>query len=377
MKGSIGFAKHVNRFYVRWYDNRTKKNVKIYRYKGIYLETRKLAEKLLSAMQGDVENGVFRLEKYTRNETDVVPYLRTWLASVKPTLTPATYKDYHNSIENHLRPFFERKGVCLHEIEYDTLMELLGSIERTGKGKANVMYCLHACLDYAWRSKRIAVMPPFPKKQAYQIVEPVIKWLPSERQEAIINAIPLEHQPIFWFLKYHLRRPSEACALLKEDFDGDTFTVRRGFSAKVAVERTKTGEVHQIPCVSEFMPWIQRELDKQRERGIISKFFFVHPDGKMQGKHYTSVTLNSLWRDACRATGESISLYSGLKHSTASQLINECGYSLSELQMATDHARYESVKKYGKVEVSAKKAILERLKKSGPFLDRKPKNNNE
>jgi hypothetical protein len=62
-------------------------------------------------------------------------------------------------------------------------------------------------------------MPPFPKKSDYQLVDPTIKWLSEKRQMEIINAIPEIHQPIFLWLKYHLRRPSEACALFVEDFD--------------------------------------------------------------------------------------------------------------------------------------------------------------
>jgi len=45
------------------------------------------------------------------------------------------------------------------------------------------------------------------------------------------------------------------------------------------------------------------------------------------------------------------------------------------VQMATDHARLESVKKYAKTEVSARKALLEKkivhLPNSGTFLARK------
>lgn len=40
--------------------------------------------------------------------------------------------------------------------------------------------------------------------------------------------------------------------------------------------------------------------------------------------------------------------------------MNEYGYSIDEVQIATDHARRESVKRYAKVEVSARKALLEK-----------------
>ncbi len=374
MKGSIGYAKNVKRYYLKWYYASEKKTIKIYKYKGQYLETKKLAEKLLATMQGDTENGVFLLEKYTRMECDIIPYLRDWLEAVKDTISPATYKDYKNSIEKHLVPFFQTKTLQLHEIQYDTLMQLLSTIKRSGKGKMNVMYCLHTCLDYAWKARRIPMVPPFPEKKMYNIVQPSIEWVSSDRQKKIIEAIPIEHQPIFWFLKYHLRRPGEAMALRKEDFKEGVFEIKRGFSARVNVERTKTGEIHLVPMVSEFAVYMDIEAEKQREHCIISPYLFIHPQGRLKGKHYTHTTLNDLWNTACAIVGETIGLYSGTKHSSCSQMINEYGYSIHEVQMATDHARLESVKKYAKVEVSARKALLERkvvhLTNSGTFLAR-------
>jgi hypothetical protein len=104
-------------------------------------------------MQADVENGTFRIEKYKGDQwTDVIPYLEVWLETIKATLSPATLKDYQNSIKNHLNPFFRENPVQLHEIQYDLLLKLLNFIQRSGKGKANVMYCLHRCLVFAWRS---------------------------------------------------------------------------------------------------------------------------------------------------------------------------------------------------------------------------------
>lgn len=383
-KGNVGFAKNVKRYYVAWYHEPERKTYKIWKYKGLHMERgkqgREMAKQLLSVMRGDYGNGIFRIEKFTKQDCEVIPYLRTWLESIQSTLTPATYKDYDNSIENHLVPFFETKTVQLHEIRLDTLMQLLGHVKRKGKGKKNVMYCLHACLDYAWRSGRIPAMPAFPKEKDYQIVESPIQWLPEARQIAVIGAIPLEHQPIFWWLKYHLRRPAEAMALLKEDFKDGMFTVHRGFSAKVAVDRTKTGEVHAVPMVSAFERYRGVEEQKQKNYGIISPYFFVHPRGKLSGKHYTHKTMNDLWKAACAKVGETIDMYSGLKHSTASQLINEYGYNIHDVQIAGDWARLESVKKYAKVEASARKAILEKkvVQLKGPLHDsaRNPENKN-
>ena len=214
MTGSIQYHKERKLYYVQWYDRGTKKTYKIYKYRGEYLYDIRLAEKLLACMQADVENGTFRIEKYKGDQwTDVIPYLEVWLETIKATLSPATLKDYQNSIKNHLTPYFQENPVQLHEIQYDVLLKLLNFISRSGKGKANVMYCLHRCLVYAWRSGRISAMPSFPERGDYNIVDPAIVWIPEDRQIKIIEAIPVIHQPIFWFLKYHLRRPSEAMAL--------------------------------------------------------------------------------------------------------------------------------------------------------------------
>jgi len=375
MKGKIGYAEHVDRYYVSWYYAQHSKTYKIYYYKGELLYDRRMAEKLLACMQSDVEKGVFRIEQYTKIPSAVISYLREWIETVKPTLSPATYKDYKNSIENHLIPFFEKHPIQLNEIKHDILVKLLNSIEREGKGAMNVMYCLHACLDFAWRSERIPGVPAFPKKKAYNIIEKPIEWLPEERQKAVLMAIPVEHQPIFWWMKYHLRRPCEAMSLQKEDFDGEKFIIHRSFSAKRLTERTKTGEIHYIPMVDEFIPYVEIEKEKQISHSIVSPFFFINPIGKKQGQHYTQTVLSYLWHRARKQVGESIALYKGLKHSSCSQLVNEHGYSIQEVQMATDHARLESVKKYAKVEVSARKALLEKkiikFKEAGTNLERK------
>ncbi len=299
-------------------------------------------------MQGDVENGVFRIEKYTeKGWTDVIPYFEKWLET-KAKKKPATYKGYRSYFKNWIRPFFERHPIQLHEIQLDTLDNLLESIKLTGKGKHNVMMCFHAFMDYAWRSRRVFEIPPFPKKEDYDIMEPTITWLPSDRQIAVIDSIPQEHQPIFWFLKYHLRRPAEACALHKVDYDliNKVFTIRRSISARKLVSTTKTHKAHIIPCHSKMIPLIDHLAQQPGD------FMFQNPRARKDGKRYTNESLNILWKQACKRVGERIDLYSGMKHSSCSQFVNEQGMALSDLQSITDHARMDSVEKYAKTEVS-------------------------
>ncbi len=370
MSGSI--QKYSGSYYVSWYNKETKKMVKIYRYKGEKMYHKKTAQKLLAIMQSDVENGVFFLDKFTKKEfSDVIPFIDTWIKNIKGSLSPATYKGYQSYIKNHIKPYFNKfNQLTLPDIQLNILRDFKNSIDLAPKSILNVMYCMHAILDEAKRSRRILHMPSFPKKKEYQLIKKPILWLPESRQLSLLEQIPEEHQPIFYFLKYHLRRPAEACALQKEDFTDDVFTISRSISARKIVNKTKTGEIHTIPMHPDFEMFLEIEKKKHIQYGVISQFFFINPGAKKAGKRYTNESLNTIWRAACKKAGEDIDLYSGLKHSSCSQYINEKGLSESELQIITDHARIESVRSYAKTEVKRKKELM---MKNIFNLDRKKK----
>lgn len=363
MKGSIQQHSKYKYYYVAWPDNGKIQTVS--RYKGFLcrdgeiagMTGKQMAERLLSLMRADVENGTFRIEKWKGDTpSDIIPYLWKWYEEDGDSWSPATKKDYKSSIKNHLTPWFTKHPHQLHELQYDVLCQLLKDINRTGKGKKNVIYCLRRCLVHAFKSNRIPVMPIFPEEKKYNIVNPIIKWLPEERQIKVIKAIPEQHQPIFWWLKYHLRRPSEAMALHRCDYDKDqnAFIIRRTFSNNELVEYTKTKKQHLIPCHSEF----KKIMEKMPIR-IDSKYFFVNPKGQLEGSHYCLETMNKIWHKACKQTGEDINMYSGLKHSSCSQYINEKHYSIDQVQMLTDHAQRESVKRYASLQLDEKRRLME------------------
>ncbi len=381
MKGTIYYQKDRNRYAVSFYIAGRKSPVKVTRYKGEFMYHKAIANKCLAMIQNDWEQAQegltrFRIEKYTgKGWTDVIEYFEEWL-STKEKKKPATYKGYKSYFKIWIKPFFKKHPVMLHEIQLDTLDKMLDSIKLSGKGKYNVMNCFHAFMDYAWRARRIPEVPPFPKKEDYELVEPTIVWLPEDRQVKVINAIPERDQPIFWWLKYHLRRPSEACSIRRTDYDefNQVFIVRRSVSARTLVDTTKTEAEHCIPCHSEFLPHMERLLrpvkrvvfkdqrgnDRFLKDEQDSPFLFVNPLARKNGRRYTGESLNRIWKAACEKAGEDIDLYSGLKHSSCSQYVNEKGLSVSDLKEITDHARMESVRKYAKVSVSRKRELMER-----------------
>ena len=128
MAGSIIFKKDRRQWGIAW--TWQGKRYQISRYKGrLMSQTHPHKSKdqgyidacrLLAQMQGDVENHVFRIEKYTGHRyTDVIPYFENWLER-KEEKKPATIKSYRSYFKNWIKPFFENP-IQLHEIELDTL----------------------------------------------------------------------------------------------------------------------------------------------------------------------------------------------------------------------------------------------------------------
>ena len=365
MAGSIVFEKDRGKWAVSWYWKGKPKMVR--RYKGEFMYHEKIAQKCLAMIQGRYEQYqqglcTFRIEEFTgKNWTDVDDFFKEWMKEVvEPNKKPGTIKGYWSYWRNWLGPFFKKHPILLHEIQLDTLIKLKNSIKNSGKGQYNVMNCLHSLMDHAFRSNRIPSIPPFPKKSDYDLKAPDFKWVTEDIQMGIINAIPKIHRPIFLWLKYHYRRPSEACALTWLDYDviNQVFTIRRTFSARILVESTKTREIHHIPCDEDFLHVIQ-QLRKNRIIKL-DEFIFQNPRARKPGKSYQIESLNKLWHKACGKVGVAISLYEGLKHSSCSQFINEHDGTIDELQMLTDHARRDSVAHYAKVGMGRKKKLMAR-----------------
>jgi integrase len=375
MKGSVVLRNNVRLpyWYVSW--PHQSKVYKISRYMGesdlmYQTSTQKKhdqgyqkANKLRAMIQADWERHlrgelVFRIERYIgERTTDIIPYMEQWLEARRPTLTPGGYKKYRTAVYVHLIPFFKLNPIMLHEVRYDTLVKLLNWVSGSGKNKKNIVDTLRACLKFAWKSERIIAVPPFPERHLYDIRQKPPVWLPSDRYNAVIQKIPKEHRPFFMFLYLHLRRPGEAMALLKEDYDKeqDVFVIRRGVSNGKVIERTKTGEIHMIPCAADF-----KQFMKDMNSNPFSPYFFTCAESRVDGKRYTEKIYRKIWKDACEKAGENIDVYRGTKTSRASQLMNEVGLSASELKIAGDWARIESTEAYAKANVAKKRELLDR-----------------
>ncbi|MCK5601660.1 tyrosine-type recombinase/integrase [Candidatus Pacearchaeota archaeon] len=232
------------------------------------------------------------------------------------------------------------------------------------------MACLRSALTFAWRSERIQHIPPFPKRKAYHIVVPQIKWLPTQRQFNILELIPKDDQPVFFFLKYYMRRPAEACSIFESDFSENVFTICRTFSNDILTDTTKTGKVHTLPLIEDFKKHLDHARRIKARNGIISPYLFVNLRARNPGKHWTTGTLRTVWKLASKRAFEFVGLYEGLKHSSASQFINEKGLSLDQLMEITGHRQLDSIKAYAHTQMARKKELLETVV---PISAKRPK----
>ncbi len=369
MKGSVCLETRVKNpyWYVSWPEGKKRYKIMYYLGESEPMFQRhndkkrdigfKKAEKLRALMQGDVERKCFRIEKYTGGRlTDIIPYLEEWLEARQTNMTPGGYKKYKTSVHVHLIPFFTENPVMLHEVRYDTLIKLMNWVPGSGKNKKNTVDTLRCCLRFAWKSGRISVLPPFPEKKLYDIKAEPPEWLPRDRFYNVIAQMEQRHRPFFMWLYLHLRRPGEAMALLKTDYDPeqDVFIIRRGISDSREIERTKTGDIHIIPCHEDFK-FYMNSMPKS-----FGPYFFTCEESRKEGKRYTERQYRTAWMEACNKAGESIDAYRGTKTSRASQMVNEEGMNIHDLQIAGDWASLESVKSYARANIAKKRSLLER-----------------
>ena len=383
MGGSIYFEADRGRWVVSWRAGQGKP-VKIRRYKREFMACThysrdgrpdlrrcngyKTAVKLRSLLQARWEQYLdgkceFRLEEFTGELwSDVIEFYQQWIKDeVAPNKKPATTHCYESYFRNWIEPFFKEKPMRLHEIRHDTLNKLMATIKLEPKGRLNVMMAFRAMLGYAWRCERIPRIPPFPRREQYGIVQKIPDWLTPQERDKVLAKIAPEDLPVFQWLNMHYRRPGEACALYKSDYDqiNNAFWIRRTISKRQVVQSTKTWKEHYVPCDSDFTDIAKRLLKQDTD----SPYLFVNPRARIDGRRYTLESLRNVWYAACDAAGvRRIWVYRGCKHTSCTHFI-EAGGTIDELQMLTGHARRDSLKHYAEITLARKRELMERNKR--------------
>ncbi|MBI9085462.1 MAG: tyrosine-type recombinase/integrase [Desulfobacterales bacterium] len=419
VKGSIQYQADRCRWMVRWWDEKASKICQITRYNGEFFpctafvvndgvpaldpkgrlipdktkcQGYKRAEKLLIAIgqrkdQANRGECKFNIEEFTKSSFAAVPEAYDlWInEAIRPSRKPATIKGYLSYGRTWVRPYFTKHPVPLHEVDLETLMSFMKHIHsklkkknktgNVGKTTMNIMSALHSAMDYAYRCGKIQKIPPFPKFEDYELKKSPIEWLDRNDLDNVFEKLPESARPIFDWLKYHFRRPGEACALYKTDYDviRQSFTIQRAISARQIVDSVKTNwknpTVHVIPCKSVFVPTAERLINENTD----SPFMFVNPRARKDGGRYTLESLRVIWYHACDdAEVKRIWPYKGLKHTACTHFIENGGTEI-ELQKVTGHKNMKSVNQYADITLARVRKVQADAEAREEFAERKRK----
>lgn len=419
MKGFIRYQSDRCRWAVVWWDTEANKKRFITRYKGELIpctafktergvplldENGRLipdktkcqgyarAERLLREMQirqeqADRGECKFRIEEFTKaNFIAVADAYQSWIdEALVGSRKPATIKGYRSYLRTWIEPWFKKHPIPLHEVDLGTLMSFLKHIRTTlrennkdgnvGKTALNIMSSVHSAMDHAKRMGRLKEIPPFPKLEDYDLRRKKIEWLDKKDAAKVFEKIPAENRPIFEWLKLHFRRPGEACALYKTDYDvvRQSFTIQRALSARKVVESVKTNwkdpTIHITSCHADFIAIAERLLNQNTD----SPYMFVNPRARKDGGRYTLESLRNVWYKACDdASVPRIWTYNGVKHTACTHFMEDGGTEV-ELQKLTGHKNLKSLEKYREITVERIRRVQEDAKRRAEEAEKKSK----
>lgn len=315
------------------------KRYQLFMYRGhIPCETETLGHLLWAEVNSEIERGVFDPRRYMAGAPlSLSAYAEKWLAEVSSRLSAATAKDYRNSLKNHILPALGEEQ--LPDINYPKLKELQASIHRSPKGKKNVMACLAALLREAKRDGFISQVPEFPAfRGANEIVPPKVRWLPSEDQMKILEAVPGRHRPVILFMMLTGCRPAEARALHKRNVLQDRVVFEHAFGAFEELKAVKSKRPREFPMTDA----LRACLDSAHPN--LSHLVFVNPD---TGTPYTK-NIPRIWNRAVESLGldpRHIPLYSSTRHSFACQAL-AAGLDFAAVSKLLGHSNLEITKRY-------------------------------
>lgn len=144
-KGTIRYNKKIDRYFVNLYWQG--KRYHLYKYLGrMPCASSSMADVLLRDIRSEIDKGVLNPQRYKKQRPlHLEAYAKQWLQNI--VVSRGTLHDYKNSVNNHIIPALSKE--FLPDINYENLRKFQTGINRSLKGKYNVMGCLHKMLQDA------------------------------------------------------------------------------------------------------------------------------------------------------------------------------------------------------------------------------------
>jgi len=141
------------------------KRNKIWRYNGEPIWHEKTANKLLSKIRAEIDDGCFLLKSYLPDSPiSLGQYSKQWLKAL--SVSPATLKFYTKAIQHAVDYFGEAQDI--RKFSFSKLQIFYNELPLTIKGKYHVLNTIKTMLKFAYHDEIIKRMPPtYPNYSSY------------------------------------------------------------------------------------------------------------------------------------------------------------------------------------------------------------------
>lgn len=344
MKGSYHFQR--DRYYVSIYwDGKANR---IWRYNGEPIWHEKTAEKLLSKIRAEIDDGRFVLQSYFPNSPlSLKSVSESWLRA--STICDATKKFYEKANKKCISYFGE--DFDIRNFTHSKLQIFYNELDMSVKGKYNVLASLKTMLNYAYKDDLIPRVPPFPSLPLGLPEE--IAYLTYDQQQSVLGAIPERHRGVYEFAMEYGLRIGEVLALQWDCVTDKEITIKRTVSDGELRQTTKTGRSRVYGLTGRGKEILEGAKRSRVENGI-SPYIFRRTDGKP----YTWKSLTKRWKTACKKAGITINLYNGIRHSLGGQLMDQ-GVEMEMVRDILGHTSTNTTRRYARRSSSVMMNVLE------------------
>lgn len=332
MKGSISNYRE-NRWRIRLYWKGQR--VQIYRNKrGEILEGKGQTQKAWLQLNQEIEDKVFDPSEWTKEKPFLLKNAFEVFQKAKQCEQEWRYAR-GRTFKNYIKPQFGNMDI--REITTTHVNQFHGyllGLKLSHKTVKNILGILHSILIFNRVGDKI-------KWPTIEVQTEPVKWLTREQQENIMEYLDEKDKPIFRFLQLTGCRPSEACALQRDDVDWEQgiIIVRRSMGLKRRViYHTKTSRIKIIP-ISVFVEYAS--ILKPKE---VTPFIFSR-----DGRPYHKQRLQRAWLRAVKKAQQKypvplIHVKNAFRHSMASQLIN-AGVPIEAISKMLGHSSIKMTEK--------------------------------
>lgn len=340
---------------------------KIYSHKGMKLESHEQAQALLDTVrilgrEIGKQHVVDRFAPTASKRHRIGPWLERWLSDFEQQVkaderAPRTLREYRrwSKAGGHFDFWRNRSIHMVGPLSSREYLKWLRLRNVTGKTAWNVVAGFRAFLGWLVEVEQIPAVPKiaWPKKPRSNPAT-----IGPATQRAILDAVPEEKRGVFLAMALLCIRPSEAVEMTSRQLRGDgwiTIDVSRADRGLYSgTKGVKNEEPKTLPIPDKLADWIERWVP--RERRVAGERLFLNPN---TGGPWAEASLKRAWYKACEKVGVRVSLYTGTKHSTATELRRQ-GVPLDVIQKLCGHRDPRSTEIYAKL---ADQALVEAIRR--------------